>query len=348
MLLKPATRQLLADLDVLGTASEQLRDEGPKSWDDSFLLSRVLLVSTYAKIDIPKLIEEHDLVGAVTANLARHAEALDAPPTPQNMMQEMGLNETLRLLFNVTHFASQQAFQFTPAVNHIIPLLWKQEIPTNKPMDPPFSPLIQGLLNLDLQSEEIRSSLIPEAPDHNPTRIAERLVQLLTLSFKTKSYSESDLEQNLPPLIGVLIGLYAAGNDQVQQYLQTTLLPVEQDRNEVLGRGATLGASLLRTSSNPLTPQLGDTVSHLLFDLSDKDASKFVDNVGFGYASGFLAKNNIAVPGNIADTSNSNTSRPVNPVTGQFLDQEASPDVPEMTEDEKLREAERLFVLFER
>ena len=38
----------------------------------------------------------------------------------------------------------------------------------------------------------------------------------------------------------------------------------------------------------------------------------------------------------------------VNPITGQRLDAEVTPEIAEMTDEEKEREAERLFVLFDR
>jgi hypothetical protein len=38
----------------------------------------------------------------------------------------------------------------------------------------------------------------------------------------------------------------------------------------------------------------------------------------------------------------------INPITGQRLEAESIPDIAEMTDEEKEREAERLFVLFER
>ncbi|KAK2073684.1 hypothetical protein P8C59_007942 [Phyllachora maydis] len=52
---------------------------------------------------------------------------------------------------------------------------------------------------------------------------------------------------------------------------------------------------------------------------------------------------------NAYDNANSSDGRnPVNPITGQFLESENQPELPEMTGEEKEREAERLFVLFER
>jgi hypothetical protein len=38
----------------------------------------------------------------------------------------------------------------------------------------------------------------------------------------------------------------------------------------------------------------------------------------------------------------------INPITGQYVSQEKVPDLKDMTDEEKEREAERLFVLFER
>jgi hypothetical protein len=38
----------------------------------------------------------------------------------------------------------------------------------------------------------------------------------------------------------------------------------------------------------------------------------------------------------------------INPITGQYVSSEKVPDLKDMTDEEKEREAERLFVLFER
>lgn len=43
-----------------------------------------------------------------------------------------------------------------------------------------------------------------------------------------------------------------------------------------------------------------------------------------------------------------NGSEDINPITGQYVSEEKVPDLKDMTDEEKEREAERLFVLFER
>jgi hypothetical protein len=88
----------------------------------------------------------------------------------------------------------------------------------------------------------------------------------------------------------------------------------------------------------------------MLFELSHKDPATFVHNVGYGYASGYLMSNNIAMPEELVkkNVGGEVEGVPVNPITGQRLDREEQVDMEPMSQEEKEREAERLFVLFER
>lgn len=89
----------------------------------------------------------------------------------------------------------------------------------------------------------------------------------------------------------------------------------------------------------------------MLFELSGEDPTKFVANVGYGYASGFLMSQNIPVPQNATDSlaEGGGEGVRINPITGQRLDAETYVDEgPPMTDEEKEIEAEKLFVLFER
>jgi len=146
--------------------------------------------------------------------------------------------------------------------------------------------------------------------------------------------------------------------------MRKVILPSTTDRQQPLGRAESLSSRLLRLSTNPTTPQVRESVSGLLFDMSDKDATKFVQNVGYGFASGFLFQHNVPIPENAleaystSDSESSNTRASqdsrrtldgkVNPITGQFLDKEEKVEEEPMTQEQKEREAERLFVLFER
>ena len=133
--------------------------------------------------------------------------------------------------------------------------------------------------------------------------------------------------------------------------MQKRLLPDEKDRDLPIGQSNSLSSHLLRLSSSPTAPMLREIIQSFMFELSDNDVHKFVHNVGYGFAAGYLASHNIPFPASAQggmNTSSMGQEVPVNPITGQRLDKEPVGEGPEMTKEEKEREAERLFVLFQR
>ena len=117
-----------------------------------------------------------------------------------------------------------------------------------------------------------------------------------------------------------------------------------------MGRGDTISARLLNLTTEVLAPKARVVTGQLLYELSDQSSGKFITNVGYGYASGFLISNGIPVPPEALDKTAQLNGTPINPVTGQTLEAEERDQKPlsEMTDKEKMREAEKLFVLFER
>ncbi|KAH8682330.1 guanine nucleotide exchange factor, Ric8 [Xylariales sp. PMI_506] len=343
LLLKAETRQIFVDLDLGEKACEKLKND---NWDDEFLVSRLLFLSTYAKANLKELVDKHHLADIISKALERHVDRRNSTEKPAaDAMEEMAMVETMKLIFNITHFCEDRVSLFTPTIPHIVTILCKGNFKSSKPLDPPVGPLVNSLLNLQLGDEGVRDALYP--PDE-PGLLATRLVDLLAQS-KT-AYNNGELENTVTPLVGDIRAIYQYAPEAVKASIRAELLPTEADRGEVLGQSSSLASWLLRNTTNALTPEFRRTIAELLFDMSDKDAQKFVDNVGYGFASGFLFNKNIPVPQSSSDalSDSSITSRPVNPVTGQFLDTERQPDGPEMTDEEKEREAERLFVLFER
>ncbi|RYO79519.1 hypothetical protein DL764_010013 [Monosporascus ibericus] len=344
LLLKPETRQTFVDLGYEAKACSKLRNDNR---DDEFLVSRVLFLTTYGTdANLAELIGKHQLADAIVENLGRHAERHTTSRQTNDPMEHMALIETLKLLFNITYYCKDRVSSFTPVIPYIVALLCDSTFQPAKPLDPPIGSLINALLNLDLEMQEARSSFYPE---NEPKLLSDRLLDLLVRS--TAAYSDEELETAVPALVGVIRAVHEYAPDEVKTSIRNRLLPTEADRNEVLGRSGSTPSWLLKNSTNPLTPSLRDTISDLLFDMSDRNASTFINNVGYGFASGYLFNKNLIVPQDaVGPSSNAegSTSRPVNPVTGQFLDKERHPDAPEMTDAEKEREAERLFVLFER
>jgi hypothetical protein len=364
MLLKPETRQTFVDLGYEPKACSKLKTD---SWDDEFLISRLIFLTTYGtSIDLPKLIEKHQLAESIIQNLSRHSTRCSTQPagkTNADPMEKMALDETLKLLFNVTRYASNHIAAFDPAVPHIATILCNYDLPPSKtPLDPPFSLLINAHMNLDLARHAAQQSVFTDNYS-----VASRLLELLGLSMK--AYTGATLEQTVTPLICVLSSAYEhaphlsdtdPSDSTIRALIRNQLLPTETDRSVGLGKADTLPSRLLRNWTNPLAPEFRKAIAHLYFEMSGKDAGKFIENVGYGYASGFLFQNKIAVPEGAMEQqqqreeqgggegSGQGGRRAVNPITGQFLSEERFEDLPEMTMEEKEREAERLFVLFER
>ena len=199
----------------------------------------------------------------------------------------------------------------------------------------------------------------------SPTCNVDRLIGILDTSVR--QYNEEQLEQLAVPLVSLIRTIYNCAPESVKGHMRTAILPSNEERVRPLGTSDTMSAFLLRLSTSPVAPSLRETVSNLLFELSDRDATSFVRNVGYGFASGFLLTHDLPVPENameawstdVGEAAGEQSADPgervtnvdgveINPVTGQRRDMEANESLPDMTEEEKEREAERLFVLFER
>ena len=300
----------------------------------------------------------------------------------------MALTETLKLFFNLSQFYPEQIPTLTKALPNILKLLVNAKDPS-PPLQPPISSMINALINLDLEGK--RSNHFT----HNPlfpiidTKCnVNRFIGILDTSIR--HYSEEELEQRAIPITALVKRCYEYAPDLIKSHIRTLLLPSNSERVQPLGQADTLPGRLLRLSTSAVAPNLRETISTLLFELSDKDARRFVRNVGYGFASGFLMTHNVPIPENameawstgsesiksnsvdsddegptrrekketkgstsedgedVEEITPSSARHAINPITGQRLDMEPDDFGPEMTEDEKIREAERLFVLFER
>lgn len=329
------------------------------SIDDEFLLSRVLFLTTYgANLDYTELVNEHHLADNINAALKRHADRYTEPRQRAKEhtapMDLMALSETLKLLFNITHFHPDLSQHFTSSIPHIFKILLRRDAPP-KPLDAPVSFLINALLNL-VREEGTGTTQQPHDPDlhaalfppTDPTTNVTHLISILDTALT--SYPAPELDATISPLLTLLRRTYELAPTDAQRTMQATLLPADSDRAQPLGKTASLPSRLLTLSTSAQTPALRDSIAAFMYELSSKDPAKYVANVGYGYASGFLLSKNIPMPESALAQAGagSGVGVPVNPITGQRLDREEDVEMPEMTQEEKEREAERLFVLFER
>ena len=368
MLLKMNTRQMFIDLGYEMKACNKLKNDNR---DDEFLVSRIIFLTTYgSNVNIEKLIDQYHLAENICVNLNRHAKVF---VTKQKHVKELdpmadiALNESLKLIFNLTNFCPQRSIAFAPALPHILLILQRRPISSSKPLEQPIGPLVNALLNIPHDAKAL-------FPKDTPAINVDRFLEILGKG--TTVYRDDDLEQLVSPLLVLIWKVYEIAPKDVQRHMRGIVMPSNEDRKQVLGRTESLSGRLLRLSTNPSTPALRESISSLLFEMSGKDARAFVQNVGYGFASGFLFQNNVPMPGNaleaygMSDSEGSGSSAGnrisqesgaskdsqrstsgrgnVNPITGQRRDFETKIQEPEMTNEEKEREAEKLFVLFER
>ena len=294
-------------------------------------------------------------------NISHEAEQMDrslasSPPSPLGWAP---LTETLKLLFNLTSFYPHQIPAFDRTVSPILAILQNIQLQTPV-LQSPVTQIINALLNLDLLSKEPETAQNGKRfsffPNPDPNTNVSRLVTILDTAIRTSR--EELLETTTIPLITLLRRTYDLAPTSVKTHMQSTLLPSNEERSQPLGKSDTLASCLLRLSTSAVAPNLREGISSLLFEISDKDATLFVRNVGYGFAAGFLMTHNLPIPDNALKSGDESgdlggrlttiDGKEINPVTGQRRDMECEDPGPEMTDEEKEREAEKLFVLFER
>lgn len=153
--------------------------------------------------------------------------------------------------------------------------------------------------------------------------------------------------------------------DTLVEVLKCRLLPSARDREQPLGQSDSLCSYLLQITIDPVLRTTRNIIYDIFWKLSSESPDEFVSNFGLGFASSFLASHGIAFPESVStDAPTSDQLRErleevqqnVNPVTGQYYEfektqerqRQAQNEYEEMSEEEKLRDAEKMFVLFER
>jgi len=341
LLLRDEMQQILADLNHTDHVVEFYSQP---SIDQEFVGGRILFLLTYkSNVDFVALIESHQLLDRIGAHLAKHASSISTKSFASNPMNAMALTETLKLLYNLASKYPGQMHFFSKTVSCLMELISTIPFPPG-PLDPPIAQLLNALAIIDWPTS------LSQDPEHSVLDFSERLIQLLDQS--TASLRPAQLETMLIALITTTRRLNELPDTKVKQLLRSSLLPQDRERDKPLGHSHSLASRLLRLQTSGGLTILPEAISGLLFDLSDCDATTFVHNIGYGHAAGYLMTHKIPIPTDLKmmanGSSSSNGEVEINPITGQRLDAETPVIMPEMTEAEQERQAERLFVLFER
>ncbi|KAG7446096.1 uncharacterized protein BT62DRAFT_895946 [Guyanagaster necrorhizus] len=167
-----------------------------------------------------------------------------------------------------------------------------------------------------------------------------------------KEQLDGSLDDIISPLI-VLITRLCLADETSRGRLREWIVPPDLDRSAPLeGRSDMLGRCL-RLMGSVYHSRLKDSVGEMLFAMADSDARILSSLVGYGNVAGFLFNKGIMSapppPGSEDSPSSAEPVAPdgkvINPITGNTMEK---PDLPEMTEEEKEQEMEKLFVLFDR
>ena len=175
------------------------------------------------------------------------------------------------------------------------------------------------------------------------------VVQLLPILDGLLQREVVDMHDHISSLVMVIRRYYESQCGHLQ--IKHAILPSYADRQKALVQSQGLCARLLRLMTQTTNFTLRDSIASLYFEVSDRNPNKLIDNIGYGFAAGFLSA--LPLSGG-AHQIPSLSQGENNPVTGQSTraeDEEKalqSKATIEMTDEEKEQEAERLFVLFDR
>ncbi|KAK9764940.1 hypothetical protein K7432_007131 [Basidiobolus ranarum] len=365
LLLDASTRRIFYNEGGVGFVASKILSSS-LSMDSEFLFGRILFLATVSSPEaVSTLADNAEFLSKIDSIICKCI----SPPSAVSssvFSSAMIISEYLKMLFNmITNFVSctdtknpeddDQASkqELSAKYSSLIPTLIRvvTEIPydNSAPVSPPHSHVIHVLLNISITGlEPLWFSQDSQEPYILVTTLIEMLKGVLSNCFAEDTHSSDDLtslDSFLPPFL-ILMSNLARENSHACSLMKESLLPENIDRSKPLGKGQSVSDYLISLLTAGAVNRTKDTAGEFIYILCDQDASKFVDQVGYGNAIGFLTNRGIPFSHPTSHSQGENGSS-VNPVTGQYVDKEA-PDLSTMTDEEKEQEAERLFVLFER
>ncbi|KAG9104632.1 hypothetical protein FRC07_009762 [Ceratobasidium sp. 392] len=222
------------------------------------------------------------------------------------------------------------------------------------------SPLSRALNLLNRKSSPPRSK--PSSPSPISASLPQgdsalRALQLLqsTLALYLPGNSDPDdssvrnvarakgvnLDELAPPVAAFVTRL-VSGDAGARTRIAAAVVPADLDRSSPLEKRDDFLGRCLRLMTSVYYPVLKDAVGEMLFTICGSDGQALSAAIGYGNAAGFLYNKGIMAPPPASAGGDD-----VNPITGT-RQADAGPSLSDMSEEEKQREAERLFVLFDR
>ncbi|CAE6472152.1 unnamed protein product [Rhizoctonia solani] len=213
------------------------------------------------------------------------------------------------------------------------------------------SPLSRALNLLNRKSSAGRKS--PTPTGNSALRALSILQSILALHLPGNSDPDDSAVRSASKAKGVSLDEFASpvaalltrlvgGDEGARAKVAAVVLPQDMDRSSALEKRDDFLGRCLRLMASVYYPTLKDTVGELLFVLCGSDGQALSAAIGYGNAAGYLYNKGIMAP-----PPASSAGDDVNPITGT-RETPSGPSLSEMTDEEKQREAEKLFVLFDR
>ncbi|KAI0938907.1 hypothetical protein AcV5_000476 [Taiwanofungus camphoratus] len=199
---------------------------------------------------------------------------------------------------------------------------------------PPIDVLLRSYDLLDVSL----SHYLPGAIDPDDASVRERV----------KNEGGSNLDDVLAPLM-LLINKLCTADETSRIRMREWVLPADLDRTSPLELRPDFLGRFLRLLASVHHTRLKFTAGETLYTICDSDAGLLASYVGYGNVAGFLFHKGItgqpSRPSNAPVPATTPSGVPINPITG--IVEEPKQEI-DMTDEEKEREAEKLFVLFDR
>jgi len=352
-----------------------LKEVKNKSLQAQFLILRLIFLSTIYQENTSEVMDEYnviedliDLFQPILENISESSKTFSTTILPGEISYSIVISEILKVIFNmmvnerkkdtdiqgsaIITVDEEIAKKYERFIPLIVEYFVKSDMP-NPPLSPPYTHAIHALMNFPVKGFE--SKFFPDG-DYS---LIDVLSKILDVTIKQSNISHSmenddavlingaPADSILPPLIILMTNL-VEDDVQAREKLKEEILPSEFDRSKPLNVGESLRACLIRLMTNTLLGNSRETISTLLYTLCDSNANKFVNQVGYGNAIGYLVNHQLMGELNNTVDENAPKDKNINPITGQIEDENKEDPFKNMTDEEKEREAEKLFVLFDR
>lgn len=331
-----------------------LYDQGRLSPMEKHLYGRVLFLLTFNGLELPSKVVQ-DCASAVDAKMANFLDQALVLTTATTSPLRNAFIELVKFMFNLAHHYPDSAIE--PFTQHNTVAKLGQIFLYANPTVPENIDFVRYIFNSFLCFPVSTWSDNADDEVRLVTKVFE-YCQYLTGSALAQHHNEQTLSPAVTCVEKVVSHVWTLSSENahakdLKSICGAFLYPSENDRKNGLGNSESLPSNLLKLGNDPTLKTTNRLVNEIYLTAFGQDQQRLAQVMGLGFAARFLSGG----AGKVTELPSDQTDlAAVNPVTGQSLEAEAldqkradaQQEWDAMTEEEKEREAERMFVLFDR